>query len=234
MIDLFSVKVNNLNYDDIGSTPSINEGVFLCDTTSETYTRGYSYQITTVNSQKTATRIDMVNDYKVNNAIYPTIQNTCEWLNNWFTIRRNYSDFWQGSYNYGSSGNWHEVPQMPSTGDLCKVRTTMYWEYANLYNFFFVSYVTVDNEGHISCDNARFEPGRNYFYYIMHLPQDVEKAISTMIFYDIFIRGEVDGLKSENIGNYSYSKEDVSVGSLAYPAELVAGLETTYKKVRFV
>ena len=233
MIDLFSIKLNG-EYDEIGVTPSINEGVFLCSETGENYTKGYTYQIDTVNNVKTATRVESVTDFKIQNMIYPTIHNVCEWLNNWFTIRRNYSDFWQGSYNYGSSGQWHDVPQQPSNGDLCKVRTTMFWEYANLYNFFFVSYVTVDGEGHISCNNPKFNPDKQYFYYIMHLPEDVELAISAMIYYDIFTRGEVDGLKSENVGNYSYTKEDVTVGSLSYPSELVAGIETTYKKVKFV
>lgn len=232
MIDLFSIKLHG-QYDEIGSVPTISEGLFLCDTTSENYVRGYSYQISTENNEQTAVRVDNVTDYKLNSLIYPTIQNVCEWLNNWFTIRRNYSDFWQGSYNYGSSGQWHDVPQFPSTGDLCKVRTTMFWEYASEYNFFFISYVTV-NDNVVTCDNPKFKPGQNYFYYIMHLPEDVENIISQMIYYDVFTRGEVDGLKSENIGNYSYSKEDVTIGSLAYPSEMVAGLETTYKKVRFV
>lgn len=228
MIDLFSIKLNG-QYDDIGCEPQIQNGTFLCCQTGNYYQKGYSYQIT--NSQPQ--RIETVQDCKIINAIYPTIHNVCEWLNNWFTIRRNYSDFWQGSYNYGSSGQWHDVPQFPSNGDLCKVRTTMYWEYASLYNFFFVSYVQVNGDT-VTCDNPKFNPAQNYFYYIMHLPEDVERAISSMIYYDVFTRGEVDGLKGENIGNYSYTKEDVTVGSLAYPSELVACLETTYKKVKFV
>lgn len=233
MIDLFSVKLNG-QYDEIGATPTISSGVFLCDTDSQNYKRGYTYEITKHGNSIEATRIDATNDYKIELAIYPAIHNICEWLNNWFTIKRNYADFWTRTYNYGSSGSWHEVPQTPSNGDLCKVRQTMDWEYIDEYSFFFVSYVSVDNEGHISCDNTKFVQGQNYFYYIMHLPEDVESAISSMIFYDIYVRGEVDGLKSENIGNYSYTKEDVTVGSLSYPSELVAGLETTYKKVRFV
>ena len=232
MIDLFNIKLNG-QYDEIGATPTINEGLFLCSQTGDNYTKGYSYQITTVNGNLTADRVDAVNDYKTQQAIYPTIHNVCEWLNNWFTIRRNYSNFWQGAYNYGSSGQWHDVPQQPSTGDLCKVRTTDIWEYVDLYNFFFVSYVTVDNEGNITCDNPKFNAGQQYFYYVMHLPEDVEKAICSMIFYDINIR-DIDGLKSESIGNYSYTKEDVTVGSMAYPPELIAGIETTYKKVKFV
>lgn len=229
MIDLFSIKLNG-TYDEIGEIPTIQNGTFFCDTTSENYTKGYSYQITNGNAE----RFDAVSDYKIKQAIYPTIQNVCEWLNNWFTVRRNYSDFWQGSYNYGSSGQWHDVPQKPSNGDLCKVRTTDIWEYADLYNFFFVSYVEVDELGNITCNNPKFKQGNTYFYYIMHLPEDVECAISQMIYYDFYSRVAVSDLKSENIGNYSYTKEDVTVGSLAYPKELVAGLETTYKIVRFV
>lgn len=233
MIDLFSIKIHGV-FDEIGASPSISEGLFLCDTTSQNYVKGYTYQIATVENQQTATRIDAVNDYKIQQNIYPTIQNVCEWLNNWFTIKRNYADFWTRTYNYGSSGSWHEVPQTPSNGDLCKVRTTMDWEYIDEYNYFFVSYVTVDNEGHITCNNPKFKEGQNYFYYIMHLPEDVEKAISQMIYYDVYTRGEIDGLKSENIGNYSYTLEDELIGSLAYPKAIAAGLETTYKKIRFV
>lgn len=81
MIDLFSVKLNG-EYDDIGAVPSIQNGLFLCDTTGETYTKGYSYEITDGNAE----RIDSVKDYKIKQAIYPTIQSVCEWLNNWFTI----------------------------------------------------------------------------------------------------------------------------------------------------
>lgn len=233
MIDLFTIKLNG-QYDEVGSVPTISEGLFLCDTTSENYVRGYTYQIAHHGNQTEAARVDLVNDYKINSLIYPMIQNVCEWLNNWFTVRMNYADFWERSYNYGSSGSWHEVPQTPSNNDLCKVRTTMDWNYVSQYNFFFVSYVTVDGQGNITCNNPKFQAGQSYFYYIMHLPQDVENIISQMIYYDVYTRGEVDGIKSENIGNYSYQKEDVSVGSLSYPSEMVAGLETTYKKVRFV
>lgn len=231
MIDLFSIKLNG-QYDEIGATPTITEGLFLCDTTGENYTKGYSYQITTENETTTVTRIDKVNDYKITQAIYPTIQNVCEWLNNWFTIKRNFEDFFQGNI-YGAGGAWHELPQFPNTGDLCKIRTTDDWNYISIYSFFFVSYVTV-NEDVVTADNPKFNPNETYFYYIMHLPQDVEAAISKMIYFDVYERGAISELKSENIGNYSYTKEDVHIGSLAYPFELVAGLEACYRKVRFV
>lgn len=231
MIDLFSIKLNG-NYDEIGAVPTISEGVFLCDTDGENYKRGYSYQITTVSNEQNAERIDTVTDYKITKNIYPTIQNVCEWLNNWFTIRRNYEDFWQGNI-YGAGGAWHELPQMPQTGDLCKIRITDDWNYISTYNIFFLSYVTVEN-GVISGDNSKFKPDVTYFYYIMHLPQDVEKAISQMIYYDVFTRGEISNIKSEGVGNYSYTTHDVTIGTLAYPYELVAGLDTCYRKLRFV
>lgn len=226
MIDLFSVKLNN-NYDEIGAIPTIENGTFLCDTTSENYIKGYSYQITNGNAE----RIEATQDYKIKNAIYPTIQNVCEWLNNWFTIKYDYAERY--GLGYSGSGGWHEVAQFPSTGDLCKIRTTDDWDYVSLYNIFFVSYVTVNGET-VTSDNPEFNPDEAYFYYIMHLPQDVESAISSMLFYDFFTRGTVDGLKSESVGNYSYTKDDVTIGTLAYPKALISGLEANYRKLRFV
>lgn len=231
MIDLFSIKLNG-QYDEIGATPTISEGLFLCDTTSENYTKGYTYQVNTENGNTTVSRIDNVTDYKIQQSIYPTIQNTCEWLNNWFTIKRNYEDFFRGNI-YGAGGAWHELAQFPNDGDLCKIRITDDWNYISTYNIFFVSYVNVNN-GVVTANNPKFKEGTTYFYYIMNLPQDVEKAISSMIYYDFYIRETVNDLKSENIGNYSYTKEDVYIGSLAYPKELISGLEACYRKVRFI
>ena len=87
MIDLFSVKVNG-NYDEIGSLPTIQNGTFLCDMDSDCdcnfkYEKGYSYQIT----NGVPSRIEQSKDYKIQKNLYSTIQNVCEWLNNWFTIR---------------------------------------------------------------------------------------------------------------------------------------------------
>lgn len=173
MIDLFSVKLNG-EYDEIGATPTIENGLFLCDTDGEyegkIYRRGYSYQI----GDPTVHRIETVQDYKIEKAIIPTIISVCNWLNNWF---------------------------MPVPKHCCK---------------------------------ADFKPCDEDFIKGIKLPCDVEQAISHMIYYDIYTRGTVDGIKSENIGNYSYIKSDVTVGSLAYPSELVGALELNYRKVRFV
>ncbi len=65
------------------------------------------------------------------------------------------------------------------------------------------------------------------------LPSAVELIISKMIYYDIFQRGESTMLKSENIGNYSYTTDDYIIGGLVYPKDIVYGLEL-YKKVSFI
>lgn len=233
MIDLFSVKKSG-QYDEIGAMPTINNGLFLCNETVSCecncngFVKGYTYQIT----DGVPERIGQADDFKIKDAIYPTILNVCEWLNNWFTLKYNYNNRFAFG-GYGVTGSYHEVAQFPQTGDLCKIRYTEDWDLISAYSFYFVSYVTVE-DGIVSGDNPKFKEGETYFYYIMHLPDDVENSISAMIYYDVFTRGTVEDLKSENTGNYSYTKEDVNIGSLAYPKALISGLDACYRKVRFV
>ncbi len=209
MIDLFSVKLNG-EYDDIGATPTINEGVFLCDTTGEDYTRGYSYQI----DNDGATRVNQAGDYKIQKAIYSTIQSVCTWLNNWFDKP------FQKCGCQGLTG----IKPLPQTRDLVKAESK---------GICFVGYATIQ-DGIISVDNPLFNPEIQYIYSVINLPQDVEQAISQMIYYDVFTRGTVDGLKSESIGNYSYTLEDVTVDSLSYPSAVVSALDVNYRRLRFV
>ncbi len=211
MIDLFSIKLNG-EYDEIGAVPTIENGLFLCDTTGENYTRGYSYQITDGNAQ----RVETVTDYKIQQAIYPTIQSVCEWLNNWFKVPCN-------------------CKQVFLSGTLCSVcgRLGDYVSYITLHNDENGIYITFDNN---ALEDVFYIDGKTPEIIIkeMRVPQDFEKAISQMIYYDVFTRGTVDDLKSESIGNYSYSKEDVYIGTLAYPKALISGLEANYKRLRFV
>lgn len=207
MIDLFSVKLNG-EYDEIGAVPTIENGLFLCDTTSENYTRGYSYQITDGNAE----RVETVTDYKIQHAIYPTIQSVCGWLNNWFMKPKRCCNNW-----------FEETDSGIKTGDLLYVK--QYYP--------FVGYATV-TDGNITLDNENWNTDEDYIYHIMHVPQDFELAISQMIYYDMFTRGTVDGLKSESVGSYSYTKDDVTVGTLAYPKALISGLDANYKRLRFV
>lgn len=213
MIDLFSVKLNG-EYDDIGTVPTINEGLFLCDTTGEEYTRGYGYQIDNDGS----VRMNQAADYKIQKAICPTIQSVCTWLNNWFAPAQPKQ----------KNCCCDCLPYMPKivikTGDLVKAESE---------GICFVGYATVQDDV-ITVDNPLFNPEIQYIYSIINLPQDVEQAISQMIYYDVFTRGTVDGIKSETVGNYSYSLEDVSVGSLAYPSAIVSALDVNYRRLRFV
>ena len=68
--------------------------------------------------------------------------------------------------------------------------------------------------------------------FVVGLPQSIEKIIAQMISYDVFDREAPNDLQSEHIGNYSYTKADYLIGSMAYPSEIVSGLES-FKKVRF-
>ena len=211
MFDLFTVKLNG-EYDEIGAIPTINEGLFLCDLTGEKYTRGYSYQIT----DNETVRVDIAADYKIQRAIYPTIESVCNWLNNWFTAPK---------HSCKCSDTLLFMPkEVIKTGDLVKAQSN---------GTYFIGYATVQDDV-ITVDNPLFNPETKYTYSVINLPPDVEQAISQMIYYDIFTRGTIDGLKSENIGNYSYTLEDTSIGSLAYPYALVAGLEMNYRRLRFV
>lgn len=215
MIDLFSVKLNG-EYDEIGATPTIENGLFLCDTTGETYTRGYSYEIT----EGEAKRVDTVQDYKIEKAIIPTILSVCNWLNNNFFVHKlNCTCIKLPIYE-----------QNIKDGDLvCVLSKNLYLPPEQL----FIGYATV-KDGKITVDNPEFNPETEYTYLKMHLPADVEQTISQMIYYDVFTRGTIDGLKSESIGNYSYTLEDVTVGSLAYPSAIVSALDVNYRRLRFV
>ena len=98
----------------------------------------------------------------------------------------------------------------------------------------FFSYVTVVDGETITVDNASLVSCTEKAYiFVSGLPQSIEKIISQMISYDVFNRGVPDDLKSENIGSYSYTKADYLIGSMAYPAEIVLGIEG-FKKVRFL
>lgn len=65
------------------------------------------------------------------------------------------------------------------------------------------------------------------------LPDAVNAIISKMIAFDVFSRGESSMVKSESIGNYSYTNDDYTIGNLVYPKDIVSGLEL-YKRVGFV
>ena len=237
MIDLFSVKLNK-DYDFIQAEVPAGSGTWLCSETNGVYVKGYSYDVV----EGVATRIEQSKDYLINNAIYPTIESVCSYLNNMFFVKNLANTFsmyrdcitlqdFPYDYNYiytsGSltfdNGKISPVNNV-NTGDLIFV-------YGQRNRFF--SYVSTAEDSSVTVDNTAMvnttEPAT---IFITGLPQSVEKIITQMVSYDVFDRGAPTDLQSEHIGNYSYTKADYLIGSMAYPAEIVSGLES-FKRVRF-
>lgn len=254
MIDLFSVKLNK-GYDFIQAEVPAGSGTWLCSETNGDYTKGYSYDVI----EGVATRIEAKEDYLINNSIYSTIESVCSYLNNMFFVKNlanTFPMFWDCitlqdfpyDYNYiytsGSltfdNGKISPVNNI-NTDDLIYVygQRNRFFSYVTYVDAIYVtalgdtkrSYragnsVTVDNPIMVNTT----EPA---MVFVSGLPQSVEKIIAQMISYDVFDRETPNDLQSEHIGNYSYTKADYLIGSMAYPAEIVSGLES-FKRVRFV
>lgn len=237
MIDLFSVKLNK-DYDFIQAEVPTGSGTWLCTETNGDYVKGYSYEVV----EGVATRIEVKEDYLINNSIYSTIESVCSYLNNMFFVKNlaaTFPMYWDCitlqdfpyDYNYiyisGSltfdNGKISPVSNI-NVGDLIYV--------CGQRNRFF-SYVSTVEENSIVIDNQSMvnitEPAA---VFVSGLPQSVEKIIAQMIAYDTFDRETPNDLQSEHIGNYSYTKADYLIGSMAYPSEIVSGLEA-FKRVRF-
>ena len=237
MIDLLSVKLNN-EYDFIQAEVPTGSGTWLCSETNGDYVKGYSYEVI----EGVATRIEIKEDYLINNAIYPTIENVCSYLNNMFFVKNlanTFPMYWDCitlqdfpyDYNYiytsGSltfnNGKISPVNNV-NTGDLIYV-------YGQRNRFF--SYVSTAEDSSVTVDNpAMVNTTEPAAVFVSGLPQSVEKIITQMISYDVFDRDTPNDLQSEHIGNYSYTKADYLIGSMAYPSEIVSGLES-FKRVRF-
>ena len=238
MIDLFSVKLNK-DYDFIQAEIPTGSGTWLCTETNGDYVKGYSYDVV----EGVATRIEQSKDYLIKNSIYSTIESVCSYLNNMFFVKNlaaTFPMYWDCitlqdfpyDYNYiytsGSltfdNGKISPVSNI-NTGDLIYV-------YGQRNRFF--SYVTGVETNSVTVDNTAMvnttEPAT---IFVSGLPASVEKIITQMISYDVFDREAPTDLQSEHIGNYSYTKADYMIGSVAYPAEIVSGLES-FKRVRFV
>lgn len=238
MIDLLSVKLNN-KYDFIQAEVPTGSGTWLCTETNGDYTKGYSYEVV----EGVATRIEVKEDYLINNAIYPTIENVCSYLNNMFFVKNlaaTFPMYWDCitlqdfpyDYNYiytsGSltfdNGKISPVSNI-NAGDLIYV--------CGQRNRFF-SYVSTTEGSSIVVDNQSMVNITELAgIFVVGLPQSVQNIISKMISYDTFDRETPNDLQSEHIGNYSYTKADYLIGSMAYPSEIVSGLES-FKRVRFV
>jgi len=235
MIDLFNIKKYN-EYDFIQSTAPIVSGTWLCSETAGSYVRGYSYQVT-IGTPMTVTRIEAQEDLKIQSAIYPAIETICNWLNNFFfakvdvTCLSDCEPQYRGIY---TSGNYtfNDSVISPVSSGIFEIDDLIQVKCAKRNNF--ISYITAINDDEITVNNeALRNTTENAVIMLMSIPATVEQAMCKIIHYDTFTRGAASDLKSENIGNYSYTKEDVQIGSLAYPQELTSIL-MPFKMVRFV
>ena len=237
MIDLFSVKLNK-DYDFIQADVPAGSGTWLCSETNGDYVKGYSYEVV----EGVATRIEIKEDYLINNSIYSTIESVCSYLNNMFFVKNlaaTFPMYWDCitlqdfpyDYNYiYTSGSLTFDNGKISPVNNVNAEDLIY--VCGQRNRFF-SYVTGVNEKVVTVDNPIMvnttEPA---MVFVTGLPQSVQNIISKMISYDTFDRETPNDLQSEHIGNYSYTKADYLIGSMAYPAEIVSGLES-FKRVRF-
>ena len=237
MIDLFSVKLNK-DYDFIQADVPAGSGTWLCSETNGDYVKGYSYEVV----EGVAARIEVKEDYLINNSIYSTIESVCSYLNNMFFVKNlaaTFPMYWDCitlqdfpyDYNYiytSGSLTFKDGVISPvsniNTGDLIFL-------YGQRNRFF--SYVTgVEGYSVIVDNTAMVNTTEPATIFVSGLPASVEKIIAQMISYDVFDREAPTDLQSEHIGNYSYTKADYLIGSMAYPSEIVSGLES-FKRVRF-
>ena len=237
MIDLFSVKLNN-DYDFIQAEVPAGSGTWLCTKTNGDYVKGYSYEVV----EGVATRIEIKEDYLINNSIYSTIENVCSYLNNMFFVKNLAATFPMLWDNITLENFYYDYNCIFSSGSLTfdngKISPVSNINAGDLIyvcgqrNRFF-SYVTYVETNSVTVDNPIMvnttEPA---VIFVSGLPQSVQNIISKMISYDVFNREAPNDLQSEHIGNYSYTKADYLIGSMAYPSEIVSGLES-FKRVRF-
>ena len=237
MIDLFSVKLNK-DYDFIQADVPAGSGTWLCSETNGDYVKGYSYEVV----EGVETRIEIKEDYLINNSIYSTIESVCSYLNNMFFVKNlaaTFPMFWDcitlQDFPYDANYIYTSGSLTFDNGEISPVNNVnaedLIYVCGQRNRFF--SYVSTVEENSIVIDNQSMvnttEPA---MVFVTGLPQSVQNIISKMISYDVFDREAPTDLQSEHIGNYSYTKADYMIGSVAYPAEIVSGLES-FKRVRF-
>ena len=237
MIDLLTVKLNN-QYDFIQPDLPTGSGSWLCTETNGDYVKGYSYEVI----EGVATRIEQSKDYLINNSIYSTIESVCSYLNNMFFVKNLANTFPMLWDNITLEDFYYDYNCIFSSGSLTfdngKISPVSNINAGDLIfvcgqrNRFF-SYVSTTEDSSVTVDNPIMvnttEPAA---VFATGLPQSVQNIISKMISYDTFDRETPNDLQSEHIGNYSYTKADYLIGSMAYPSEIVSGLES-FKRVRF-
>lgn len=246
MIDLYTVKKYS-EYDFVQDTLPSSDGTWLCSLTASPYVRGYSYDVVS----SVATRIEVVQDEMISDKIHPMIKTVFEWLSNPFYAQRamqdtTYSgrfDDWQ-FFPISLSKKWNayesDVSKYTFTDGVITGLQSDVFQVGDLINIEgalrnnIVGYVTAVSSGSITIDNPNARnTTENAVIFLSDIPKVVESAISQMINWDTFSR-QLSDMKSETIGNYSYSKQDkTELGGIDYPSSLVSVLNA-YKRLRYV
>lgn len=247
MITLFEVKQYS-EYDFVQDTLPASDGTWLCSLTATSYTRGHSYQVTS----GVATRIEITQDLRIQDSIYSTLENTLEYLNNYFYIPRQTQDNWSYSYRfeddyspyppqrwdintYESDSAFYSFNGTNKTVDniaenVFEVGDYIRVHYAKRNNL--MATITAKTTTQLTIDNDELRTTEeNASIFLCDIPKAVEQLVSQMINFDVFER-EVTDLDSETVGNYSYSKSKPVDGMLDYPVSIMSRLDT-YKEVRF-
>jgi hypothetical protein len=73
-------------------------------------------------------------------------------------------------------------------------------------------------------EDIKAEAGEGCFVFLTDIPQAVFDIIGEMVYFDQFERN-ANGLKSERVGTYSWTRDDVRIGGLGYPDEIVGNLD---------
>ena len=246
MITLLAVKSFN-KYDYVQAVQPVEDGSWL-DTTT-----GYSYNVTDNATTPVATRIEIQEDTRIEYSIHSTVQNVCDWLNNYFYIQRQTQDTYSYSErfeDYAPIGKqWRQLKRYVSDSalfnfnklktidnvseDVFKVGDLVHSNYSIRNNL--VGWITDITDNKITLDNPNMRTAdENATIFYCDMPKGVEQIIAQMINFDVFER-EITDLNSESVGNYSYSKDKdfVAVGGLDYPSSFIAGL-MQYQRVRVI
>lgn len=243
-ITLFEVKKYN-DYDFIAETQPTTDGSWL------KISDGTSYDI--VNG--VATQIEQTQDFLIMDAIYPTLDNVCNYLNNYFYVLRQtqelyrYSTRFEEDYigtpwqrqdinDYESDSAFYSFNATAKTvdgidEDVFQVGDYVRLNYALRNNF--IANVTAKTATQLTLDNEEIKTvNENASIFLMDIPRAVQQIVSQMIAWDVFSR-EVTDLDSERVGNYNQtrSKEFVTIGGLDYPSSMTTSLKQ-YMKVRIV
>lgn len=87
--------------------------------------------------------------------------------------------------------------------------------------------LTAVNESTVVLDTSsalKDEVSGGCFVFLTDIPQAVLDTIGRMVYFDVAERNAI-GLKSEKVGTYSWTRDDVRVGGIGYPDEIVGTLD---------